>query len=76
MPIGYTIFRAGYQQIVFQHDNGYFNVLLVRATADKDLAELRHESYGTRPSGCFPGAGAWIDPERAEPADRCGPAAG
>ncbi len=67
-PIGYAISRAGYQQIVFQHDNGYFNVLLVRATSDKDLAELRHESRWNAAIGLFAGAGAWIDPERAEPA--------
>ena len=68
MPIGYAIFRSGYQQIVFQHDNGYFNVLLARATSDKGLAELRHESLWNAAIGLFPGAGAWIDPERAEPA--------
>ncbi len=67
-PIGYAISRPGYQQIVFQHDNGYFNVLLVRATSDKDLAELRHESRWNAAIGLFAGAGAWIDPERAEPA--------
>ena len=68
MPMGYAIFRTGYQQIVFQHDNGYFNVLLARATSDKDLAELRHESLWNAAIRLFPGAGAWIDPERAEPA--------
>ena len=68
MPIGYAIFRDGYQQIVFRHDNGYFNVLLVRATADKDLAELRHEHLWNAAIGLFPAAGAWFDPDRAEPA--------
>ena len=63
-----AIFRDGYQQIVFRHDNGYFNVLLVRATADKDLAELRHEHLWNAAIGLFPAAGAWFDPDRAEPA--------
>ena len=53
-PMGYAIFRTGYQQIVFQHDNGYFNVLLARATADKDSPSFDTSRCGTRPSGCSP----------------------
>lgn len=64
-PPGFAILRDGYAGIVFAQDNGCFQVLLVRATTDKDLAELRHESVWDAIIPTIPTIGTWLDPARA-----------
>jgi 2-polyprenyl-6-methoxyphenol hydroxylase-like FAD-dependent oxidoreductase len=64
-PPGFAIFRDGYFSIVFVQDNGWFQVLVVRATADKELAELRHETVWDAVVPQIPALAEWIDPERS-----------
>jgi len=63
-PPGFAIFRDGYFSIVFVQDNRWFQVLVVRATTDKDLAHLRHEAVWDAVIPTIPAMAAWLDPAR------------
>ena len=64
-PPGFAIFRDGYFSIVFVQDIGWFQVLLVRATADKELAALRHETVWDAVVPQIPAVAEWIGSERS-----------
>jgi 2-polyprenyl-6-methoxyphenol hydroxylase-like FAD-dependent oxidoreductase len=67
MPIGYVASFDGYQILLFQHEQGHFTVVFVRATADDDLC-LLHETAGFE-AACraVPALALWTDPERSAP---------
>lgn len=57
----------GYQAIIFVHEHGIFSVLLVRPTADRELARLRHEAAFEAACRAIPGLADWVDPARSRP---------
>lgn len=61
--------HPGFLQLIFTHDAGTFTVLIVRATTDRALAELRHEAGFMAAAALVPGAREWTAPERCEPID-------
>jgi 2-polyprenyl-6-methoxyphenol hydroxylase-like FAD-dependent oxidoreductase len=66
-PLAWQADLDGYQVIVFRHERGIFSVLIVRPTADPDLALLRHDAAFDAACRIIPGLDAWTDPERSEP---------
>ncbi|MCD2192164.1 tryptophan 7-halogenase [Actinomycetospora endophytica] len=66
-PLAWQADLGGYQVIVFRHERGVFSVLVVRPTADPDLALLRHEAAFEAACRAVPGLDAWTDPDRSEP---------
>ena len=66
---GYISEHPGFLQLIFTHDAGTFTVLIVRASGDHELADLRHEAVFTAAMRGLPGAGEWTAPERGEPID-------
>ena len=57
--------HEGFMQLVFVHDQGTFSILLVRASDDTELAELRHEHVFETALSVLPESSAWTDPARA-----------
>jgi 2-polyprenyl-6-methoxyphenol hydroxylase-like FAD-dependent oxidoreductase len=66
-PLAWQADLDGYQVIVFRHERGVFSILIVRPTADPDLALLRHDAAFDAACRAIPGLDAWTDPERSEP---------
>ena len=66
-PSVYARFCRGYQELIFREEAGYFSVLIVRERTDRGLAGLADEAVWDAVLPMLPGAGAWTDPERAEP---------
>jgi 2-polyprenyl-6-methoxyphenol hydroxylase-like FAD-dependent oxidoreductase len=66
-PLAWQADLDGYQVIIFRHEQGIFSVLIVRPTADPDLALLRHDAAFDAACRVIPGLDAWTDPERSEP---------
>lgn len=66
---GYVTEHDGFISFVFVADAGTFMVLLVRASDDKDLADLRHERAFEAASRILPGVAEWTDPARSRPID-------
>jgi 2-polyprenyl-6-methoxyphenol hydroxylase-like FAD-dependent oxidoreductase len=66
-PLAWQADLDGYQVIVFRHEGGVFSILIVRPTADPDLALLRHDAAFDAACATIPGLDAWTDPERSEP---------
>ena len=66
-PSVYARFCRGYQELIFREEAGYFSVLIVRERTDRGLAGLADETVWDAVLPVLPGAGAWTDPERAEP---------
>ncbi|MFX0579429.1 FAD-dependent oxidoreductase [Nocardia nepalensis] len=65
VPPGFAVFQDGYFCIVFVQEKGWFQVQLVRATTDNDLAELRHEAVWDAVIPEIPSVAEWIDPARS-----------
>ena len=66
---GYVTEHDGFVSFVFAHDDGHFMVLIVRANADSDLADLRHEAAFEAACRILPGVAEWTDPERSRAVD-------
>jgi 2-polyprenyl-6-methoxyphenol hydroxylase-like FAD-dependent oxidoreductase len=66
-PIAWQANLNGYQAIIFLHERGIFSVLLVRPSADRVLAQLRHEAAFTAACQAIPGLAEWTDPARSRP---------
>ena len=66
---GYAAEHDGFVLLVFTHDAGYFTVLLVRASDDHELADIRDDAAFERAVAVIPAASAWTDPERAVPVE-------
>jgi 2-polyprenyl-6-methoxyphenol hydroxylase-like FAD-dependent oxidoreductase len=66
-PIAWQADCEGYLCLIFRHERGLFSVVIVRATDDPALRDLRHETAFTAAAQAIPGLSEWTDPERAEP---------
>jgi 2-polyprenyl-6-methoxyphenol hydroxylase-like FAD-dependent oxidoreductase len=66
-PIAWQADCDGYQCLVFRHERGQFSVVIIRATQDPALRDLRHEAAFTAAVRAIPGLDVWTDPERAQP---------
>ncbi|HEY2880018.1 FAD-dependent oxidoreductase [Nocardioides sp.] len=66
-PIAWQADCEGYLCLLFPHERGLFSVVIVRATDDPALRDLRHAAAFTAAARAIPGLDAWTDPERAEP---------
>jgi 2-polyprenyl-6-methoxyphenol hydroxylase-like FAD-dependent oxidoreductase len=66
-PIAWQGDFDGYLCLVFRHERGMFSVVIVRATQDPALRDLRHEDAFVAATAAIPGLDTWTDPERAEP---------
>jgi 2-polyprenyl-6-methoxyphenol hydroxylase-like FAD-dependent oxidoreductase len=66
-PVGQLGFCAGYQPIVFVHDNDTFSVLIIWPAKDPGLAVLREPAAFAAAHGAIPGLADWTDPQRSEP---------
>jgi hypothetical protein len=66
-PIVWQADCEGYQCLLFRHERGMFSVVIVRATDDPALRDLRHESAFTAAVRSIPGLAEWTDPARSEP---------
>ncbi|HEY4990504.1 MAG TPA: FAD-dependent oxidoreductase [Nakamurella sp.] len=64
-PVGMVSTYAGYQVIVFLHDNRYFSTLVVRASTDHQLAALREVEAFDAVARVVPALAEWTDPVRA-----------
>jgi 2-polyprenyl-6-methoxyphenol hydroxylase-like FAD-dependent oxidoreductase len=75
-PIGYAATHHGYLAFVFTHELGTFSTLILRATADGELAALRDEATFEAAARAIPHLAAWTDPQRSRPLGRVLPGAG
>jgi 2-polyprenyl-6-methoxyphenol hydroxylase-like FAD-dependent oxidoreductase len=66
-PIAWQADCNGYTCLVFRHERGQFSVVILRATQDPALRDLRHEAAFTAAARAVPGLDAWTDPARAQP---------
>jgi 2-polyprenyl-6-methoxyphenol hydroxylase-like FAD-dependent oxidoreductase len=66
-PIAWQADCEGYLCLLFRHERGLFSVVIVRATDDPALRDLRHEAAFTAATRAIPGLSEWTDPERAVP---------
>ena len=65
-PLSFVGKHDGYLVLVFPHDQGYFSVIVIRASKDKELARLRENAVFDRACATVPSLSAWTDPELAE----------
>ena len=66
-PLGYIDEYDGYQCLVFLHERGHFSVVLIRPTADAELAALRLLPAYEAACAAIPVLAEWTDPARALP---------
>ena len=66
-PLGWIGVFDGYQCLVFLHERGHFSVVLVRPTADTDLAPLRATAAFEAACAAVPALAEWTDVGRARP---------
>lgn len=66
-PLGFIGEFDGYQCLVFLHERGHVSVVLVRPTADAELAMLRATPAFEAACASIPVLAEWTDPVRAEP---------
>lgn len=66
-PPGWAGIYHGYLVIIFLQDAGTFQVLIVRPTADRELARLRHDEAFDIAAQAIPSIATWVNPERAKP---------
>ena len=66
-PIAWQADLDGYQVVVFPHERGIFSALIVRPTAEPELAHLRHPAAFDATCRAIPGLADWTDPERSRP---------
>ena len=57
----------GYLVLVFVHERGTFSVLIIRPSADEELANLRHEAAFEAACLAVPALAAWTDRDRSRP---------
>jgi 2-polyprenyl-6-methoxyphenol hydroxylase-like FAD-dependent oxidoreductase len=57
----------GYLTLLFLHEQGWFSVVLIRPTADDELAALRHRAAFEAACAAVPGLAVWTDPARSTP---------
>jgi len=66
-PIAWEADCDGYLCLVFPHERGQFSVVIVRATDDHALRDLRHQAAFDAAASAIPGLDIWTDPGRSEP---------
>ncbi len=66
-PVPFGVLYPGYLTIVFPQDDNTVCALVVRPTADRALAELRHAAIFQHATGVIPNLAPWTDPERFDP---------
>ena len=66
-PLAWQADFDGYQIQLFLHDHGFFSVVVVRPSADRELLMLRAEAAFDAACRAIPGLSTWTDPERARP---------
>lgn len=66
-PMGFIGELRGYQCLVFLHELGHFSVVVVRPTADPELAALRDLTTYEAACAAVPVLAAWTDPGRSRP---------
>jgi 2-polyprenyl-6-methoxyphenol hydroxylase-like FAD-dependent oxidoreductase len=66
-PPGWAGVYDGYLVIVFLQDAGTFQVLIVRRSDDRGLAQLRHDSVFDVAANAIPSIAPWVNPDRATP---------
>ncbi len=66
-PLAWQADFDGYQIQLFLHDHGFFSVVVVRPSADRELLVLREEAAFDAACRAIPGLSTWTDPARARP---------
>ena len=66
-PIGMVAQYLGFLVIVFTHELGALSTLILRASADQELAGLRTEPAFDAATRAIPALAAWTDPDRSQP---------
>jgi flavin-dependent dehydrogenase len=66
-PVPFGALYGGYLTIAFPQDDNTVCALIVRPSADDELAELRHGAVFQRAAKVIPNLAPWTDPERFEP---------
>ena len=66
-PVPFGALYRGYLSIAFPQDDNTVCALVVRPTADRALAGLRHEATFQRATGVIPNLAPWTDPDRFDP---------
>lgn len=66
-PVPFAAEHAGYITIAFPQDAGTVCALIVRPSADHELADLRHEPVFQRVTSVIPNLAPWTDLDRFEP---------
>jgi 2-polyprenyl-6-methoxyphenol hydroxylase-like FAD-dependent oxidoreductase len=66
-PIAWEADCDGYLCLIFRHERGQFSVVIVRATDDPALRDLRHQAAFDAAASAIPGLDLWTDPERSTP---------
>lgn len=66
-PVGLIANHAGYQVLVFLHDNRTFSTLIARLATDRDLARLREGQVFDAACHAIPALREWTDPGRSRP---------
>lgn len=75
-PIGMVAHYPGYLAIVFPHELGTFSALILRASADHQLAALRTGPAFDAAARAIPALAAWTQPGRSRPASPVLPGGG
>ena len=66
-PIAFQATYDGYLVLVFPHEHRIFSVVIIRSTADRALAQLRHGPAFDAAAAAIPALAEWTDPDRAVP---------
>jgi 2-polyprenyl-6-methoxyphenol hydroxylase-like FAD-dependent oxidoreductase len=66
-PVPFAAEHAGYVTILFPQDDDTACALIVRPSADRELADLRHEQVFQHATAAIPNLAPWTDPDRFEP---------
>ena len=67
MPFGVMATYPGYVVAAFIHDNRILSALIMRASADRQLAALRNRAAFEAAARAIPALAAWTDPEQSQP---------
>ena len=66
-PMGLIANLAGYQVVVFPHDNRTFSALIARLATDRELARLRDGRAFDAACRAIPALTTWTRPDRSRP---------
>lgn len=66
-PVPFAAEHTGYVTIAFPQDDDTVCALIVRPSADRELADLRHEQVFQHATAAIPNLAPWTDPDRFEP---------